>query len=314
MNNLTDEFIKYIRDELTYSARTVEAYASDLSQWRDHAVGDGGSPDDFDPMSVTASDLRVWVGSMARRGLSPFSIRRKMSAVKSFMRFLMRQHGLKADPTVGVTLPRTPKQLPVFVQPSETEAILGAPVPDDSFTEVRDRLILDIFYTCGLRCSELMGLCDADVDTAKGELKVHGKRNKDRVVPFGTELARAIDDYRALRDADPARAVGSRDLTAPLLVKADGEPLYRKLLYNVVHRQLSEGGAHAARLSPHVMRHSCATDMLNSGAPLASVQQMMGHASLTSTQVYTHVTYKDLKNNYQLAHPRASKKGGTYGN
>ena len=140
-----------------------------------------------------------------------------------------------------------------------------------------------------------------------------GKRNKERVVPFGQELARSIDAYRTLRDSSPLTAVHPSDITAPLLVRSDGRPLYRKLVYNIVHARLTEGGAHAKRLSPHVMRHSCATDMLNAGAPMASVQQMLGHASLVSTQVYTHVTYKDLKNNYQLAHPRAQKKGGQYG-
>ena len=189
-----------------------------------------------------------------------------------------------------LTLPKTPKPIPVYVRQSETQAILDMPVPADDFVSVRDRLVLDIFYTTGLRCSELMALRDVDVDTLHGELKVVGKRNKERVVPFGRELAASIDAYRRLRDSSPSTSVPPSEPSAPLLVREDGRPL-----------------------SPHVMRHSCATDMLNAGAPIASVQQMLGHASLVSTQVYTHVTYKDLKNNYQLAHPRAQKKGGQYG-
>lgn len=171
-----------------------------------------------------------------------------------------------------------------------------------------------MLYSTGMRRAEIIGLADTAVDSIRHELKVLGKRNKERVIPFGPELARAIDAYRLLRDSSPSTAVSTRDLTAPLMVRDNGEPLYRKMVYNVVHRMLSLGGAHASRLSPHVMRHSMATDMLNGGAPIASVQQILGHASLSSTQVYTHVTYRDLKHNYQLAHPRAqNNKGGHYG-
>ena len=134
------------------------------------------------------------------------------------------------------------------------------------------------------------------------------------MIPFGHELSASIEAYRALRDSSPLTAICSSDPQAPLMVRNDGRPLYRKMVYNVVHRLLSEGGAHATRLSPHVMRHSMASDMLNGGASIASVQKLLGHASLTSTQVYTHVTYRDLKHNYQLAHPRAqNNKGGHYG-
>ncbi|MCM1522621.1 MAG: tyrosine-type recombinase/integrase [Muribaculaceae bacterium] len=305
-------FLAYIKHELGYSPRTIEAYESDISQWADFATG--GHPGELDVMSVTPSDLRLWVGDTARRGVSPRTIRRKISTLRALYRYLMKRHGLAKSPAAALVLPKVPKNIPVYVRPSETAAILDAPVAPDDFNAVRDRLILDIFYTTGIRCSELMSLRDADVDTSKGELKVIGKRNKERVIPFGPELSDSIDAYRRLRDSNPQTALSTADRSAPLLVKHDGEPLYRKMVYNVVHSHLAEGGAHAERLSPHVLRHSCATDLLNAGAPLASVQQLLGHASLTSTQVYTHVTYKDLKNNYQLAHPRAQKKGRHYGN
>lgn len=308
---LLEQFLAYIGHELGYSRLTVAAYRSDLTQWANDATG--GCPESLDPMSVTASDLRVWIGDVARKGVSPRTIRRKIATLRAFYRFLMRHHGLKSSPASMLTLPKTPKPIPVYVRQSETQAILDMPVPADDFVSVRDRLVLDIFYTTGLRCSELMALRDVDVDTVHGELKVVGKRNKERVVPFGRELAASIDAYRRLRDSSPSTSVPPSEPSAPLLVREDGRPLYRKMVYNIVHARLTEGGAHAERLSPHVMRHSCATDMLNAGAPIASVQQMLGHASLVSTQVYTHVTYKDLKNNYQLAHPRAQKKGGQYG-
>ena len=164
-----------------------------------------------------------------------------------------------------------------------------------------------MIYSTGLRCSEIQGLMDKDVDTARGELKVLGKRNKERIIPFGKELSDMITTYRKLRDD----TVGT---TAPneFFVRESGEPLYRKLIYNVVHKALA-GNTVASRQSPHVLRHSFATDMLNNGADLYAVQQLLGHQSLATTQVYTHITYRELKQNYQQAHPRALKKGGDYG-
>ncbi len=308
---LTDEFLSHLAHELNYSELTVSAYGADLKQWADFATS--GRPEDLRPLDTTRSDMRVWISELARSGCSPRTLRRKASALRSFFRFLMKTHGLTVNPMTGITLPKLRKNLPVYVRPEETQAIL-TDTPVDEFSALRDRLILDILYSTGMRCSELTGLLDRNVDTRKGELKVHGKRNKERVIPFGPGLSEAIDRYRQMRDANPATSISRQDPDAPLMVRDNGEPLYRSMVYRVVHRMLSEGGAHAERLSPHVMRHSMATDMLNSGAPIAGVQQLLGHASLTSTQVYTHVAYRDLKNNYQLAHPRAqNNKGGNYG-
>ena len=305
-------FLAYITDELGYSACTVEAYRSDLEKWELFAVAETG--DTFNPLDVTRNDLRQWIADMASRHLSARTIKRRISAVRALYRYLMKRGDVKVNPAADLPLPKQSSSLPVNIRPDETEAILSAPVPADSFSDVRDRLILDILYSTGMRCSELVSLKDIDVDTRKGELKVLGKRNKERVIPFGPELAASIDAYRELRDSSPLTAVCARDSDAVFMVRDNGEPVYRKMVYNVVHRMLSQGGAHASRLSPHVMRHSMATDMLNGGAPLATVQQLLGHTSLTSTQVYTHVTYRDLKHNYQLAHPRAlNNKGGHYG-
>lgn len=310
--NRIELFLAYISLELGYSALTVEAYRRDLAQWADFATG--GKPGDLDPLDVTRSDLRQWVAHISSGGNSARTVKRKISALRAFYRFLLRRGDIAVNPATGLALPKPSKSLPVYVRPEETSAILDAEIPADDFASVRDRLILDLLYSTGMRCSELVGLLDADVDTAKGELKVLGKRNKERVIPFGHELSASIEAYRALRDSSPLTAICSRDPQAPLMVRNDGRPLYRKMVYNVVHRMLSEGGAHASRLSPHVMRHSMASDMLNGGASIASVQQLLGHASLSSTQVYTHVTYRDLKHNYQLAHPRAqNNKGGHYG-
>ncbi|MDE5724689.1 MAG: tyrosine-type recombinase/integrase [Duncaniella sp.] len=308
---LIKEFLNHLAHELNYSELTVSAYGADLEQWAGFATS--GRPDELRPMDVTQSDMRQWISHLARNGCSARTLKRKSSSLRAFFRFLMRVHGLAVNPMTGISLPKPRKNLPVYIRPEETSSVLSS-LPADDFTTLRDKLMLDLLYSTGMRCSELTGLLDRNVDTSKGELKVMGKRNKERVIPFGPQLAEAIDSYRTVRDSSPSTAISPADPSAPLMVRENGEPLYRSLVYRVVHRILSEGGAHAERLSPHVMRHSMATDMLNSGAPIAGVQQLLGHASLTSTQVYTHVAYRDLKNNYQLAHPRAqTNKGGHYG-
>lgn len=306
--NLIEQFLQYLINELGYSPLTAKAYGADLVQWADFATD--SNPSELDPLSVSGSDLRLWIASLPAKGLSPYSIKRKSSSLKSFFKYLVKYHGLLANPADAIVSGRIPKPIPVYVRQAETKNIIDEAETATELEGLRNALILDLFYTTGIRCSELTSLKNVDVDTRKCELKVVGKRNKHRVIPFGPELAALIDRYRTLRDADPDTAVSPSDPEATLLTRSGGAPLYRKLVYNVVHRLLTEGGAHAERLSPHVMRHSCATDMLNAGASIASVKDMLGHSSLASTQVYTHVTYRDLKNNYQLAHPRAQKKGG----
>lgn len=314
---LIDQFLDYLRLELNYSQLTVSAYRADLNAWADFATGN--RPETLSPMDVTTSDLRLWIGTLAAKGISVRSIRRKASSLRAFFRFLMKRHGLPANPATGLTLAKLPKDLPVYVRPEDSARIIDeareedAEAPDD-FTLIRDHLIVNLLYSTGMRCSELTGLLDVNTDTRKGELKVVGKRNKERIIPIGPELSETIDTYRRLRDASPSTSISPLDRESPLLVTRTGQPLYRRLVYRVVNRTLTEGNVHASRLSPHVLRHSFATDMLNAGAPISSVQQLLGHASLASTQIYTHVTYSELKNNYQLAHPRALKKGGKYGN
>lgn len=325
--NEIDTFILHLRNELNYSPNTLSAYRTDLDEWAQFATA--GRPETLIVTDVTTSDLRTWIASRSRAGDSPRTLRRKVSALRSFFRFLMRTRGLPANPASALPLIRLPQDLPVFIRPADTERLLADthvsappadppadadPTPDHQFSTIRDRLIIDLLYSTGMRCSELINLTDVNVDTRRGELKLLGKRNKERIVPFGPVLGEAIDTYRRLRDSDPATAIAPGDRSAPLLVRHDGRPLYRKMVYTIVHSALTDAGVHASRLSPHVLRHSFATDMLNAGASLSSVRQLLGHASLASTQVYTHVTYSELQHNYQLAHPRALKKGGKNGN
>lgn len=298
---MIDSFMKYIESEIQLSAATVEAYRTDLRQWADFAT-DGGRYG-LQPSTATLSDLRLWIAAVARGGASPRTVKRKIQSLRAFFRYLMKCHGLKNNPAMDLQVPKLRKDLPVYVRQEEMRALLDSDYDTDDFESVRNRLILDMFYSTGLRCSELTTLTDANVDSVRGELKVHGKRNKDRIVPFGPELTDMINRYRSLRD----RQAGSCD--GMFFVRPDGRALYRKLIYNIVHSAM-DGTVHVARKSPHVLRHSFATDMLNGGAQLTSVQQLLGHQSLTATQIYTHISYRDLKQNYQLAHPRAQKEGG----
>lgn len=295
---MIENFLTYLRCELNLSQNTVDAYRTDLRQWRDYMEADNIAEN---YRLVTTAMLRAWIADVARRGCCNRTIRRKVQSLRAFFHYLMKVHGLEANPAADLALAKIPRRLPVYIRPGETAELFESGFDRCDFTEVRNRLITDMLYSTGMRCSELIGLRDINVDTSRGELKVLGKRNKERIIPFGSELAKLITDYRTLRDKAGLRA-------DEFFVRSDGRPLYRKLVYNVVHKQL-EGHVNAPKLSPHVLRHSFATDMLNNGAELNAVQQLLGHASLATTQIYTHITYRDLQHNYQLAHPRAQKKG-----
>ena len=296
---MIDEFLKYLGSETGASAHTVRAYGSDLRLWCDFAAA-GGAPD---LAAVTLDDLRAWIASMAAAGVAARSLRRRVQALRALYAWAMRRKGLTVNPAAELTPARIPHPLPSFIRPDETAAVLDAGFDADDFEEARAHTIMLLLYATGMRASELTGLRDADVDTVRCELKVLGKRNKERIIPFAEEVKTTIEQYRAVRDL----TVGFTP--EYFVVRPSGEPLYYSLLNRIVHSQL-DGAVHSAKRSPHVLRHSFATDMLNNGADLNAVQRLLGHASLATTQVYTHLTYRDLQNNYQLAHPRAQRKGG----
>lgn len=298
---MIESFLTYIRCELNLSAHTVLSYGHDLREFEKFITG--GNPDNpFHPQSVTASDVRLWVADLSARGIQRRTIRKKLSAVSSFFRYLLTRRIVEGNPVDDISPARIPSALPVYIRQNEMEEIIddsdktAAGSPD--FDRERNALIILMFYSTGMRRAELIGLRDADVDTRKGELKVLGKRNKERIIPFGDEMRRAIESYRQTR-----RLTTGLSATDTFFTRPDGEPLYPMLVERIVKGALT-GHTNASRLSPHTLRHSFATDMLNNGADLRAVQQLLGHESLATTQVYTHVTYRDLQENYQRAHPR----------
>ncbi len=296
---LIEAFMTYIRCELNYSAHTVLSYRTDLKQWRDWATG--GKPELFDPTDMTTADLRQWILHLGQEGDTPRTLRRKATTLRSFYRYLMKNGKTDHNPAADIILAKPDKPLPVFIRPMETKELFDGQFDRGNFIDTRDRLIALMLYTTGMRRAELIGLKDINVDCRRGELKVLGKRSKERIIPFGTELNEMITLYRNLRDQE---TIGEPEY---FFVRPGGLPLYPMLVERVVQNVLT-GHTYVARRSPHVLRHSCATDLLNNGADITAVQQLLGHASLTTTQIYTHLTYRELKQNYQLAHPRAQKK------
>lgn len=297
---LYSAFFNYLSAEVNKSPATVRAYRSDLAAFR-HFLGAELGKDD-DPAGVTLADMRLWISYEAQRGLKGASLARRESSLRAFFHFLQRRYGLEVDPTANLRGPKLDKPLPAFVPRDEITSIIDSYGGDEAsgdFEAVRNDLIVTMLYTTGMRAAELVGLRDVAVNTDTGELKVLGKRNKERMIPFGKELADMITLYRTIRPATPA---------AELFVLEDGRPLAYRNLLGIVKENLA-GRVTVARRTPHVLRHSFATDMLNGGAEITAVQQLLGHASLATTQIYTHLSYRELQHNYQQAHPRAQKKG-----
>ena len=297
---LIDSFLDYLRYERNYSNYTIEAYSKDLRQFEEYVKLNKESV--FVPGDVDADLVRSWIVSLMDEKISPVSVNRKLSSLKSFFKFLMKQGSISVNPLRLITGPKTKKPLPYFVRDKEMELLLDGDGFDEDFEGVRDRLILEMLYDTGIRRSELIGIQDSDVDFGAMQIRVTGKRNKQRLIPFAEGLKNLIQAYTEVRN----REVGSE--SGWFFVRKNGEQLSVSIVYTIVKDKLSEIPTLAKR-SPHVLRHSFATSMLNNGAELNAVKEILGHSSLASTSVYTHTTFEELKKVYH-AHPRAKKEGG----
>lgn len=287
-------FLQYIRFEKRFSANTVLAYQNDLEQFFHYSLK---QYEITEPADVQHSMVRSWIVELMESGISPRSINRKLTALKSYYKFLLRRKDITTNPLIKVQSPKTSKRLPVFVDQGRMELLFQSVDFDEGFQAIRDRLVLEIFYATGMRLSELVGIQDADVDLHRSQLKVLGKRNKERIIPFSDKLKSLMREYLDIRTQTFGNVSG-------FLVTDKGKPLYPKFVYRIVVSRLGSVTT-LEKKSPHILRHTFATHMLNNGADINSVKEILGHANLSATQVYTHNTIEKLKEVYKLAHPRA---------
>lgn len=292
---LTDSFLDYLLHERNYSKGTVEYYRADileLQRFGEEMLGD------LTPLDVDAELVREWIASLMDKGLASNTINRKLSSVRTYYKFLLRRGKVAVDPLRKVTGPKKKKPLPVFLREGEMNRLLDDMDFGEGFEGCRDHMIIEMFYATGMRLSELIGLGDKDVDFSASLVKVTGKRNKQRLIPFDEELGRSMREYVNVRnEAVPVRSDA-------FFVRKNGKRLYRGIVACLVKRNLSKVVTVKKR-SPHVLRHTFATAMLNNGADLGSIKELLGHESLATTEVYTHTTFEELKKVYNQAHPRA---------
>ena len=285
----------YIRYERNLSPQTVLTYEHSLHDLESYFKG---LDDSLDWKSIDSDIIRDWLAFMLDKGAKATSVNTALSAVRSFFRFALGRKLVEKDPAHLIEGPKKSKPLPQFVREKEMNELLDDIEWGTTYKDVRARTIILMLYETGVRVSELTGLDDADIDFTTGQLKVTGKRNKQRIVPFGEELAAVMQQYRELRDAQVVRQ------SEALLLTEKGERMTRCQVYGIVRRNLSMVTTLKKR-SPHVLRHSFATAMLNNGAGLESVKKLLGHESLETTEIYTHTTFEQLKRVYKEAHPRA---------
>lgn len=319
---MIQKFLDHIAIEKRYSPRTVGEYKGDLCAWCDFLER---TPETFDPKSAKEEDVKAWMMSMLEKGLSPRSVRRRLSAVRGLYKFLLQVGAVEVDITRRIILPKTGKPLPVFFRESEMENFKHIHSlqfdPDEAdpakrLVAVRDYLIVEMLYQTGMRRAEMAGLSDSDVNVPEAEIRVFGKRRKERIVPIGDGLADMIQCYRAAR-----REVLADDSACGMFFvqkhrNGGWGAMTAAKLYTVVRACMGEVST-LKKHSPHVLRHTFATAMLNNGADIRTIQSLLGHASLAATQVYTHTTFGQIRKAYNAAHPRSHKQtslkqGGTH--
>jgi integrase/recombinase XerC len=292
---MIDEFLNYLQYELNRSQLTVQSYGEDLRAFETYFKN---LDTHLSWESVDSDIIRDWMESMMDKGNNATSINRRLSALRSLYRFALAHHKVDKDPVHNIKGPKNSKPLPQFLKESEMDRLLEPDMWGDSYKEVRARTIILSFYETGMRLAELIGLDDGAVDFANRQLKVTGKRNKQRIIPFGEELAKALKDYILLRDEHVAR------MSSALFLTEKGARMDRQQVRNEVKANLTKVCTLKKR-SPHVLRHTFATAMLNHDAGLESVKKLLGHESLSTTEIYTHTTFEQLKRVYSNAHPRA---------
>ena len=289
---LVDQFIAYIQAEKRFSPLTVDAYQHDMEQFAAYLKKDF-EIDDL--IQVRTTMVKSYIVKMKEDGLVNRSINRKISTLRTFYKYCLRENLIEKSPMTGIKALKLPKTLVKFV--TETDINKVSFGDGDDFPTCRDRLLFELLYQTGMRQAELRGLKDGDVDKMDMQLKIHGKRNKDRFVPLSSQMIKLITQYQALRDA--AFEVKAERL----LLNDKGEEMSPSYVYNKVHHML-EGVTTLKQKSPHVLRHTFATHLLDEGASLVAIQKLLGHSDLATTQIYAHNTIEQLKKIHKRAHPK----------
>ncbi len=291
-----ETFLNYLKYEKRASEHTLKAYTSDLAQVASFLDST------FDIKAIQEAghaQLRSWMVFLLQQGQEPRSINRKISTLKAYFKYLRRLGMVDQDPTQRLIRPKVAKRLPMVVEHKQMEQLLDDQVFAANYEGVRDKTMLEVFYGCGIRLAELIGLKVMDVDLRGGTIRVLGKRNKERIIPMSASLIEQIDVYLLQRNT----TFGSTE-NKSLFLTSKGQAMYPRLVYDIVKRNLSLVTTIAQR-SPHVLRHTYATHLLDNGADLNAVKELLGHSSLAATQVYTHNSIEKLKEVYRKTHPKA---------
>lgn len=289
-----ESFVNYLKYEKRYSSHTVVAYNNDLDQFVHYCTEMVG---DFNVIRINSKLVRSWIVHLMEQNLSARSVNRKVTTIKSFFKYLMKEQVVENNPVLNVTLPKVRKKLPNFVEENNLHHLLDDGFFSNDFVGARDKLIVSLFYETGMRLAELMLLKESDFHRNENVVRVLGKRKKERVIPYPGEINNLIDLYVNQRNEN------IKCETNRLLVTEKGKPVYEKLIYRVVTNNLAKVTS-LEKKSPHVLRHTYATHLLNKGADLNAVKELLGHSNLAATQIYTHTTFERLHEIYKQAHPR----------
>lgn len=290
-------FLNYLQYEKRSSSNTVEAYRNDLKQFSEFLKN---AYDQEDLLAVDAGEIRMWMVQMMEAGLTARSVNRKVSTLRAFYRYHLKMKHITVNPTEAVVGPKIAKRLPQYVEENEMDHLFRADLFADDFEGWRDRLIIELFYVTGMRLSELVNIKRGDINLYDNAVKVLGKRNKERIIPFSPRMSELIAKYLHFLD----EKFPENPKNSFIFVASNGNKIYPKAVYRIVRKYLDMVTTIDKR-SPHVLRHTFATQMLNHGADLNAIKEILGHSSLAATQVYTHNSIEKLKKIYNQAHPRA---------
>ena len=288
---LQNKFIIYLSSEKRFSEHTIKSYTTDLKQFTSFLSSEFQIIDEINEISFQI--IRTWIASLLEKGINPRSVNRKISTLKTYFKFLIREGELVENPMMKVVAPKSKKRLPVFIEEDQIASLLNEVQFEEGFVGQRNKLIIELFYVTGIRLSELINIKISDIDFNNQSIKVLGKRNKERIIPLSSTTINSLNNF-----------IENNQKNNFLFTNLEGEKLYNKLVYRLVNKYIAEISS-VNKKSPHILRHTFATHMLNNGADINAIKELLGHANLSATQVYTHNTIEKLKTVYKQAHPRA---------